>query len=518
MQQALAANPNLKIVLCEPFVAQAGHVLDNPTLWNGEIRKRQAVVERLAVKYHAPVVHFQRMFDAAIAHSSQPVTYWIWDGIHPTYAGHELMAEEWLRTVNQFYYSGKPPRPVAVIPKPTQGALSFFYAQPSDNLNPIVLGGTFKTGPANVIVTSLGYLNDGATGAAATHTVGVYDTATQALLAPGVAVTTAGGGLSGTNPTFTYVRLAHPLTLLPDTSYALVATEAGTGWLQAPQQPIVSYGLAPGSLHSAFHFGAGPLVYPDQTYAPNDPALLGPNFLAEQNGRAVASASAPASTIPSDGNSKAHPDWFQECQDRVAARQGKPVDIVFIGDSITQNWVELPSGGWDEVGGTVWPRWYGTRYALDFGVGADKTQDVLWRLDTMNVQSFRPKAAVVLIGTNNTEDTPADIAFGVRAVVTKTKQTFPGVRVILMSILPNARATAKMADANALIAPLADNRSVFYFDLASLMTPVGDDWKGIEADHLHLTPEGYELWASSMEPLLSRLLAAHGVRSGRQPN
>ena len=109
LQQALAANPNFKIVLCEPFVAQTGHVLENPTLWNAEVKKRQAAVERLAVKYHAPVVHFQRMFDDAIAHSSQPVTYWIWDGIHPTYAGHELMAEEWLRTVNQFYYSGKPP-------------------------------------------------------------------------------------------------------------------------------------------------------------------------------------------------------------------------------------------------------------------------------------------------------------------------------------------------------------------------------------------------------------------------
>ena len=68
--------------------------------------------------------------------------------------------------------------------------------------------------------------------------------------------------------------------------------------------------------------------------------------------------------------------------------QGKPVDIIFIGDSITQNWVEMPSNGWNEVGGTVWPKWYGQRRALDFGVGADKTQDALWRLDTMDIKSF----------------------------------------------------------------------------------------------------------------------------------
>ena len=185
MQQSLAANPNLKIVLCEPFVAQTGHVLDNPTLWNAEIKKRQAAVERLAAKYHAPGRPLLRgCLTHAIAHSSQPVTYWIWDGIHPTYAGHELMAEEWLRTVNQFYYSGK----AAAAPHGrrcpcrsarAQGALSFSSAQPSDNRNPIVLGWTFKTGTPKVVVTSLGYLNDGATGAAATHTVGIYDAATK---------------------------------------------------------------------------------------------------------------------------------------------------------------------------------------------------------------------------------------------------------------------------------------------------------------------------------------------------
>ena len=291
LQQSLAANPNLKIVLCESFVAQTGHVLENPALWNAEIKKRQDVVERLAAKYHAPVVHFQPMFDAAIAHSSQPVTYWIWDGIHPTYAGHELMAEEWLRTVNQFYYSGKtPPRPTvaAAAPSPAapaattkrQGALSFGTSQASNNTSVIVLGWTFQTGASPVSVTSLGYLNDGATGAAATHTVGLYDGTTKALLAPGVTVTTSGGDLTGTNATFSYVKLGQPVVLSPHTAYAIVATASGTGWLQAPSQVATAYGLDIHSLHCAFHFGSSTLVFPDQTYGQNDPALLGPNFLA----------------------------------------------------------------------------------------------------------------------------------------------------------------------------------------------------------------------------------------------
>jgi lysophospholipase L1-like esterase len=81
------------------------------------------------------------------------------------------------------------------------------------------------------------------------------------------------------------------------------------------------------------------------------------------------------------------------------------------------------------------------------------------------------------------------------------------VKIILVSILPNARAPEKMAAANKLIQPLGDDQTVFYLDLAAKMTPVGDSWKGLGPDRLHLLPEGYELWASEMEPLLTKLLA-----------
>jgi lysophospholipase L1-like esterase len=219
-----------------------------------------------------------------------------------------------------------------------------------------------------------------------------------------------------------------------------------------------------------------------------------------------AANTAPTTTIPSDDNSKRFPAWNQECLDRVAAFKGRRCDIIFIGDSITRNWVIEPNG-WPLVGGPVWAKHYANRYALDFGVGADRTENVLWRLDHMDIQHLRPKVAVVLIGTNNYNDSPADIAAGVKAVLARTKEIFPGVKIILISILPNARATQKMADTNKIIQTFGDNQSVFYFDLAARMTPVGDNWKGVGFDHLHLTPEGYELWADAMEPLLTKLLA-----------
>jgi len=56
----------------------------------------------LADKYHAALVHYQKAFDEAIQRA--PADYWIWDGIHPTYSGHQIMADEWIRTVSQFWH------------------------------------------------------------------------------------------------------------------------------------------------------------------------------------------------------------------------------------------------------------------------------------------------------------------------------------------------------------------------------------------------------------------------------
>lgn len=215
----------------------------------------------------------------------------------------------------------------------------------------------------------------------------------------------------------------------------------------------------------------------------------------------TAVAPPPATTVPSDSNyTGRHAADNHACEALVAAMKGQPCDLIFIGDSITQGWVQR--------GKDVWEKHYAQRHALDFGVGADATQHTLWRLEHMDVASFRPKVAVVLIGTNNTRNTPEDIAAGIKAVLVKTQQTFPGVKVILMSILPNARAQEKMKAVNVLTQTFADNRTVFYLDLAAKMTPEGDSWKGLGPDKLHLTAEGYEMWAAELDPLLAKLAAA----------
>jgi lysophospholipase L1-like esterase len=236
--------------------------------------------------------------------------------------------------------------------------------------------------------------------------------------------------------------------------------------------------------------------FPAMAPIPTPPAAAEP---------AAGAATGPRSTIPSDSNERSRPGNYQQCRDRVAAAKGYPVDILFVGDSITEAWTGPAWGGYKH-GAAVWDKYYASRNALNFGVGADRTQHLLYRLDTMDVKDLTPKVIVLMIGTNNNIDPAADIAAGVHAVLTKLEAMYPAAKIILVSILPNARATQLMADANALIRPFADDRTVFYFDLAAKMPPVGDSWLGLGPDKLHPDESGYQIWADAMEPLLTRLL------------
>ena len=216
---------------------------------------------------------------------------------------------------------------------------------------------------------------------------------------------------------------------------------------------------------------------------------------------AAPSAEPLKSTLPDSGNYLPRIPLQTSWEDYLQTKKGKPVDIIFIGDSITEQW------RWGS-GKPVWQKYYAER-ALDFGVGSDKTQHALWRLENLDIKGFHPKVAVVLIGTNNWEPiyTPEEVAAGVKAVVSKTQQLFSGVKVILVSILPNQRANDKMMAVNAITSQFADNRSVYYLDLASKFAPHNNVWQGYQNDHLHLNTQGYETWAAELNPLLTKLSA-----------
>ncbi len=97
LAEAVTANPKLRLVLCEPFTLPVGKRKEDYETWRAGVQARQDVVARLAAKYGAALVRFQPVFDAAC--KVAPAEHWIWDGVHPTYSGHQLMADEWERTV-----------------------------------------------------------------------------------------------------------------------------------------------------------------------------------------------------------------------------------------------------------------------------------------------------------------------------------------------------------------------------------------------------------------------------------
>jgi lysophospholipase L1-like esterase len=95
LTDARAQNPKLKLVLMEPFVRHPGKPVPEG------IVARQAIVAKLAQKHGAALVKLQKLFDDAAAKTADD--YWVWDTVHPTYRGHQLLADEWERVVREYW-------------------------------------------------------------------------------------------------------------------------------------------------------------------------------------------------------------------------------------------------------------------------------------------------------------------------------------------------------------------------------------------------------------------------------
>lgn len=186
-------------------------------------------------------------------------------------------------------------------------------------------------------------------------------------------------------------------------------------------------------------------------------------------------------------------------------KQGN-VDLIFIGDSITQ--------GWESNGKKVWAKHYGNRNAANLGISGDRTQHVLWRLDNGNLEGIKPKLAVIMIGTNNSnreDNTAEEIADGIKAIVAKLQMKLPETKVLLLAIFPRQPMPhpqrEKNAKASELASKVADGKRVHYLDIGpKFLAADGGIDKEIMYDFLHLTPKGYQIWADAIEPKVAELL------------
>jgi beta-glucosidase len=236
--------------------------------------------------------------------------------------------------------------------------------------------------------------------------------------------------------------------------------------------------------------------------------------------------------------------------DKITARAKEgDVDLVFIGDSINQ--------GWEGSGKEVWNKFYGERKAMNCGIGGDRTQHVLWRLDQGNIDGIHPKLAVIMIGTNNSngnDNTAEEIGEGIKAIVGKVREKWPDTKILLLGIFPRGaysdaqlekgvmaqlkrdatkkgddpekidtsdmpakiaaarevtmKQREKNAKASEIASKLADNKMIFYMDIGPKFmdaegTTIPDD---VMPDHLHPNAKGYEIWAEAIEPKVKELM------------
>jgi len=234
---------------------------------------------------------------------------------------------------------------------------------------------------------------------------------------------------------------------------------------------------------------------------------------------APAKPTAPAVTLPPQApdvpaqkfgpDGKVNPGFIASHERFVGiAKEGK-AQLVFLGDSIT--------AGWGGAGKDVWAKAFSAYTPANFGIGGDRTQHVLWRIQNGELDGgIKPKACVLMIGTNNSAtDTAEGIAKGVTLIVETIRSKQPQAKILLLAVFPRGSKpdgqlnpqNDKLKQVNAIIAKLDDGQNIFYLDIGSKFPLIdGKLDKAAMPDFLHLSPAGYQIWADAISPKLAELM------------
>jgi lysophospholipase L1-like esterase len=206
----------------------------------------------------------------------------------------------------------------------------------------------------------------------------------------------------------------------------------------------------------------------------------------------------PRPTIPEQKDPHRHEEFL-----KVAKAGG--VDVLFVGDSITDRW--------RNAGNAVWDKNFAPLKAANFGISGDRTEHVLWRMRNGELEGIQPKLIVLMIGTNNPDPAP-DIALGIKAILLEIHERVPRAKVLLLGIFPRNekpdRGRAKNEEVNRLIATFAGSLElgrVFYLDISpKFLLADGTLPKDIMPDFLHPNEKGYQVWADAILDRVKQLL------------
>jgi lysophospholipase L1-like esterase len=201
--------------------------------------------------------------------------------------------------------------------------------------------------------------------------------------------------------------------------------------------------------------------------------------------------------------------WLDQHEDinRIAA-EGQ-LDLVLLGDSITQSWGG-PGRNVATADAKLWDEFFSDRRAANFGISGDRTQHLLWRIAHGNLAGIDPKAVVVLIGTNNlADDSAEEIAAGIELIVRRIEEKLPQAKIVLCSILPRGESSdplgAKARAVNEQIAPLANQRTTIWLDLTPSFVDADGGLRSelYSGDKLHLSIAGYREWGEALRRTLA---------------
>ena len=197
-------------------------------------------------------------------------------------------------------------------------------------------------------------------------------------------------------------------------------------------------------------------------------------------------------------------EWVDRVQRKLTETAGKHYDIVFDGDSITDYW--------QGAGRPVWDARYVPLNAVDFGIGGDRVEHLLWRLKEGQVAGIDPKLVVLLVGTNDiSSETPEQIAAGVKDAVDTYLRLCPNAHLLLLGLFPRGatatdRARLTNAAVNVLISKFDDGKRITYLDIgAKFLDADGTIPKEVMADALHPTLRGYQIWADAMASEIEKI-------------
>jgi lysophospholipase L1-like esterase len=209
------------------------------------------------------------------------------------------------------------------------------------------------------------------------------------------------------------------------------------------------------------------------------------------------------------------------------AKQGR-IDVYFEGDSIARRWGATDYPDFLEN----WKKNFFGWNAADFGWGADRVENILWRLENGELDGINPKVIVLLAGTNNVgnrvptegiDAAAANITEGLTTVVHLMQSKAPNAVIILTAIFPrndNMDVMPEIDNINIALAKLADGRRVRYLNINNkLATPDGKLFDGMlnERDKLHPTLRGYQVWADALKPILTELLGPPAAEDHAPP-